>query len=402
MVSWLVVLAACNLDSLLDDVDVDPASAAGDVTQQSAPPMRYVTASLLNLRDAPGGTQSGTLSINTPLQVLDARGDFSQVRVANGAVGWVATEFLAETALSLDRALTEAKEATEPAAQLAWAQRAAAIDVRNKDVLSTLASAYRAVGDLSVAERVERQLQWPDDILLAGPRSPAEDGTLRLEWKLHDAAPAKVVGGTRFGTVEPDAAAAMGVPVGRTVWVLPTRGPAVQGVITEVHSGVFNECGGTFGYTVGAKAELPEGQRAIAWTLSEPPASWHTDAPTVDRRRVADLVKAQLDDRFPDPVLSVAPGEGGARVQVIQTLPSDHADVTRLRIAKLRVVGDQVVPLGEPQEFETMMELETPTVGRDIDGDGRIETLFDGPCQAILEDADGSFPVQTAVLCCGC
>ena len=87
---------------------------------------RYVMASSLNLRDE-AGAKKDRLAINTELKVLQQDGDRSQVGVANGSEGWVATEYpllqVLKGSYSALESLTSAKSASLRPSSLSSATR---------------------------------------------------------------------------------------------------------------------------------------------------------------------------------------------------------------------------------------------------------------------------------------
>jgi hypothetical protein len=176
-----LVVAALTLPSAshADKPESDPVPTAS--AAQGA--QRYVLASRLNLRDAPGGRKVGRLSINSPVEVLEERGPDVSVRTKNEAEGWVPAQFLGDKPVTLPDAIAAAQSAETAEERLSWAQRAAAIDARHRQALEVLAGAYRAVNDELSAKAIDQRLVWPDDILLAGyaPRGRAE-GQIALEW----------------------------------------------------------------------------------------------------------------------------------------------------------------------------------------------------------------------------
>ena len=389
----LLALLACTPEPTVEAPPVAPPVVAQPEQQAD---MRYVMASRLNLRSAPGGAKSGRLSINTPLELLATEGDQVKVRVNNGKEGWVPASYLTAEPLTLDRALRETGEAQNPEERLSWAQRAAALDGRSKEALTSLAEAYRAAGKPALADKVAKQADWPDDLLLAGAHQQ-RDGQLSLEWswQFDDE------GLGYDDTVLTEAQMArQGVNTGDAVWVLPSQGPAVKGEVTGMRHHVFNECGGVYGYTVQVDAQLPEGETPVAWTLKPPPASWSSPAPPVDVAAVEGAVRAKLPAG--DFTLHIAPYGAGARVVAAQEKGTDEWDMPEFVVVTYDVVDGVASEQSRVDDYLSYIGYSHPIAGRDLDGDGNLDLINGGLCEQTLLDHLGDQRMQTMGLCCGC
>lgn len=360
---------------------------------------RYVLASSLNLRDAPGGLRVGILAINSPVRVLEEVGDQARVRVGNGREGWVPVAYLAEAPLTVADALAAGEVAATPAEALAWAQRATALDPRDEGALTALAEAYRDTGQHELAMRLEERLEWPDDILLAGAHGQTADGRWLLEWTLHldrqQWAP--------DGELTPEQLWRLGVVTGREVWVLPDRGAAVRGTVVGARQSLFNPCDGTWGFTLVADVVLPEGEHAIAYTLASPPASWREPAPTADLEAAKAIVLARIG--VDDAELLAVPYADGVLVRSVRTLPPASAKegVPRYKWADWQVADGWARKIGGLEGLDGSVGYEVPVVGRDLEGDGAIDVIYEWEgCAASLLDDRGIERARTGSLCCGC
>lgn len=117
----------------------------------------YVHASLLKLRNHPkpdAGSWS-PLGINTRLRVVGRNGDWVRVLSADGRTGWVSAEYLGTERLTPDDVRSRIASAKDDDERLVWWQRAAALRPSDKEVMTGLAAAYRAVGQIADAEKVE-------------------------------------------------------------------------------------------------------------------------------------------------------------------------------------------------------------------------------------------------------
>jgi hypothetical protein len=117
----------------------------------------YVHASLLKLRNHPqpdAGSWS-PLGINTRLRVVGREGDWVRVISADGRTGWVSAQYLGAERLTIDDVRGQIANATDDDERLVWWQRAAALAPSDKEVMTGLAGAYRAVGQVADAEKVE-------------------------------------------------------------------------------------------------------------------------------------------------------------------------------------------------------------------------------------------------------
>lgn len=396
---WL--LGACSAP--VASSEAPPPAPAATAPAAAGPPVVYVTASKLNLREAPGGAKVGSLEINSPLEVLETRGPDLQVRVANGRTGWVPAEFTSPERLSVQAALQRVAAATTAADRLAWAQRAAALDDRDRNALRALAAASRETGDEATAARLDRRLAWPDDVLLAGAHHQSEPGRWILEWSYHYETPNDV---PQEGVISDAAARRRGLSVGQEVWVLPERSPAVVTRLVEVRHGTFNECGGSSGFTLVVEGALPSDERPVAFTIRRPPASWQGPAPTGDVNGAIEAVRE-----------AYTPPEGETEYHAVP-----YGDGVWVRAATLRNRGE--VETGTPSEYEivdhqvdhagnarrigdnetwnSFIGYGAPWVGRDLDGDDRLDLVLSGGCQVTVFDADGELQASTESLCCGC
>lgn len=405
---WLLVplLAACGGADPAPPVEPAPAAPfeGPRVSERRTAPAigedtRYVLASSLNLRAAPGGAIVGKLDINAPVRLLAVEGEHARVRAANGREGTVPAEFLAAEPLTLAEALSRHAGATSPAERLSWAQRAAAIDERARPALEALAAAYREAGDAAQAEAVERRLSWPDDLLLAGAWPVRAGELLRLEWGLADS-------GLGWETEElPESELARrGLVLGGPVWVLPDRGPALRGEIAGLMRTLFNECGGTMGHVLLARVELPPGARPIAFSVRVPPESWSRTHPERDLDAAVEAVREVIAPRrLPDAQLHAAAYGDGVRVRVAANLAGPEDEMQSWTLLDFDVEpGGVVRPVEERSGEASFTGYLYPSVGRDIDGDGRGDLVLEGLCMQVLIDADGVTRRTSESLCCGC
>lgn len=398
------LLSACSTPqpSVAPAVEGAPGAAPTAPAAAAGPEVVFVAASKLNLREAPGGAKLGSLDINSPLEVVERRGADLHVRVANGKQGWVPAEFTVPERLSAELALDRVRAAAAPADRLAWAQRAAALDTRNRDALKALAAAYREQGNEAVAARLDRQLDWPDDVLLAGTH-PSDDPTqVVLQWSYHYERPDDV---PEDGPISAAAARRRGLTVGQDVWVLPERSPASRGRLAAVRHDPFNECGGSWGFTLVVDVALPTGERPVAYTIATPPASWVQPAPVADTQAAIARVKASWTPPAGETRYHAAAFDNGVRVRAGTALnPSvaEEGDPVDYQIVDFQVDADGARPLGEPGAWTSYMTYDRPWVGRDLDGDGRADLVFLGSCQTSVMGADGEVHATTESLCCGC
>lgn len=148
-----VALAGCSfLTSMSEQEPVpEPVVAAPKVEEV------YVHASLLKLRNHPqpdAGSWS-PLGINTRLRVVGRNGDWVRVISADGRTGWVSAEYLGAERLTVDDVKGHLASATDNDERVVWWQRAAALSPSDKEVMTGLANAYRAAGEVAAAEKVE-------------------------------------------------------------------------------------------------------------------------------------------------------------------------------------------------------------------------------------------------------
>jgi hypothetical protein len=212
---------------------------------------QFVQASSLKLRAGPSASAKvvGTLTINSPVEVLTTTGEFAQVRVSNGSEGWVSTSFLAPERLTLAAAQSHA--VAEPDAALSWLQRAAAIAPQDRQVLQALAAAYRAAGQSAAAAHVDAQLTWPHQVFLVARSHrwrTIGDGIV-VQWSM-SAAPWT---DHMLTTAE---RAQRGIP-DEGWWVLPDVGEPVPATLRDVWAGYHNACAGTEVVEVVLDAKLP-------------------------------------------------------------------------------------------------------------------------------------------------
>jgi hypothetical protein len=376
---------------------VDPPTGAAVVAGEET---RFVSASTLNLRVVPGGSVVGKLEINSPVVLLERAGEHVRVRAANGREGFVPEAFLSSERLTVERALAAFEASSDAEERLSWMQRAAALDASNRDVLASLAFAYRAVGQGDVADRVERLLSWPEAIHLAGAHEAPDAGRLALEWSTYypDTYDEEI------GSIGFEAAKTLGVTLGAEVWVLPTRSPALLGKVVDVVRRPFNECGGSWGYVLFVEAELPRDETAVAYTFDAPPASWSEPAPARDLESAVAAARALVGPRgFQAVPAHAAPSGAGVRVRFARELPAGDEEIPTFHLVDVDVDPHGTATLrSENAEYMSYIGYDYPTTGRDVDGDGAIDRLHEGLCQQTLYDASDVERAHTEGLCCGC
>lgn len=120
----------------------------------------YVQASLLRLREHPDPNSAfKLLPINSRIRVLAREGDWVRVIAADGRAGYVHRDFLAEQPLSREEARSKAEAATDPAEQVMWAERSAALSPGDAGQMQSLVKAYRDAGRAEDAAKVEEILK---------------------------------------------------------------------------------------------------------------------------------------------------------------------------------------------------------------------------------------------------
>lgn len=398
----LLWLLACGPSNPTPAPDAPEVEAEAPAPKAAPTADYYVLASRLNLRDAPGGNKIGRLNINSPLQVVEEKDDQVKVTIANGKQGWVPKSFLSKTPTTITSALAASDTAANAEERLAWAQRAAALDFRSRDALTALAAAYRETGDFATAARIESQLAWPDDLLLAGAHYSSGD-QLTLEWatvpwEQMDRMSLEV---RQLTTAE---AKRQGVTVGDPVWVLPSSGPAVKGKIEGMELTIFNECGGEWGYVIRASAAVPEGERVLAYTIETPPESWSKPAPTVDEARITQLVKAKLPKKLGEAELHMAARGDKVLVRAAGDVSSDTDDMPTFAWVdfEVDVAKGKVKEVGSMDDYNSYIGYDYPAASRDFDGDGNLDVFYEGSCMMSLVDHEGTTRASTSMLCCGC
>ena len=149
----LVFIGGCGPQ---DEQAVSPSPA-----HAPAPAVAYawVHASTLRLRAEPDPDATfTTLSINTRLEILSRQGDWVQVLTPDEQRGWVHGDFVGAARITTEGLEKTAAAATTNAERLAIWQRAAAVSPADPEVLRSLSEAYRASGDTSMAERIDRSI----------------------------------------------------------------------------------------------------------------------------------------------------------------------------------------------------------------------------------------------------
>ncbi|MCO4745869.1 MAG: SH3 domain-containing protein [Proteobacteria bacterium] len=401
--AFVLTLAGCGAAET--EVPAEPEAPAEVAEAKADASLRYVLASRLNLREEPGGTKVGRLKINSPVTILEEDGENVKIRVQNGKEGWVPMSFLVPEPIHIPGALEKAKAAATAKERLAWTQRASALDFRHRGALEALAAAYRESGDAETAARIDSQLEWPDNILLAGDHTSAGQSPIVLEW---GTVPWESYEQMRADDEMEDrdlSAAEMrsrGVNVGDPVWVLPNAGPAVQGKVQGMRMQLFNECGGTFGYVLIVNAELPSDQHAIAYTIEDAPKSWKQPAPSRDTA-AAEAAVRKLLPKGPAYAFHAAAYADGVRVRVGWEKVSEEEDMPMWSIRDYQVYRDgKAAEVGRMDDVYSYIGYSYPAAGRDIDGDGRLDMILEGECMAVLQDADGVTRASSEMLCCGC
>ncbi|TNE90826.1 MAG: SH3 domain-containing protein [Deltaproteobacteria bacterium] len=411
----------------------------------------YVQASTLNVREEPDGAIVGKLRINTAVTVITEQGDYLVIEGPDGVKGVVPFAYLSIEPLTLAEALSQAEAATDPAAKKSWAERAAALDPRDPRALELLAASHGAAGDGATAEALRARLRWPDDILVAGvpkggqatradtdgdglpdwverqlvfsdpeergdPGVPAAeiadaDGLdltaaprVQLQWTWAHSwdAPSWMQGLSLDDPLPKKAQRKLGIAPGDTVWVLPRKGPAVEGIVREARLRELTSCGEVNGVVLSVDAPLADKDHAVAFSKAPPPASWSSPAPTPQEVSKNELrALGYLIDVSESAELHVVAGpDGGAFVRAVDDRTPD-AEVHSYWVVDLVVRGDKVTR-GEAWEHRGMQPPEVPVSARDINGDGTLERVFEEDCGMRIVDEDGTVLTVAGANCCGC
>lgn len=387
---WLV---GCTSTPTPVTPDVPTPAAEPVAVEPTASNEVYVQASTLNLREEPTATgrKLGSLTVNSPLEVLERRDGWLRVRVGNGREGWVADAFTGPEPLTAATAVANAGTGT-PAERLSWWQRAAVLD-GSRPTLEGLAAAYEAVGDSTQAARIREQLAWPVALFLPS-ESFTETPALRVEWHAsYDLGRAHVVPRARW--------AGHGIDPDEVWWVLPASGPAVEARVKAVVVEEINECGGEQARLVELDAPGLQG-RAVAMHRGAPPASWREPAPRppVDEATARQSADALARDRArgADVHLSLVPtadawvGTAWWATGEIDELGGDVA----------AGIGIRVDGAGARAEaLEAFVRHETLAV-RDLRGDGTLLQVRSDGCATLALTMEGDVVEETANTCCGC
>ena len=394
----LSLLLACNTPSPAPA----PVEAVVEVTPQADDGVRYVMASTLNLRDE-AGAKKGRLAVNTQLQVLKEEGERSQVRVANGSEGWVATESLGEQPLQPAELVALAQASQDPELRLASLQRAAAIDP-SRATLKALEAEYTSQGDTRRAGIVALQLAWPEHLKPAV--TSYNKDTLQIEFPLSWEEP---------GSHEQRMARTkkrIPIAVGDPVWVLPAYGVAVQGKVASLAWENRNECSGESAWVAEIDARLPEGERALMVSLKPPPESWSTpvSAPAIPHAQAAELLSAkvslllegewELDQELyrdgPNWRVVVRKDEPWKDSEEQETMFgfAERVELTTTPQGTTKVLGQVRVNL-DNEDFEDWR------VSRDLSGDGATQELRFSDCNTLVYEK-GSVQSYSIYRCCKC
>lgn len=362
-----------------------------------AGPSHFVQASSLKLRagPSPSATVQGTLTINSPVEVLSTEGGFARVRVGNGKEGWVSERFLATDKLTV--AAARAKAEADPAGALAWWQRAAAMAPGDREVLAGLAVAYRAAGEDKAAALVDAQLAWPYEVLVVARshrwRAIGDNGIV-VQW---EARPQP----WQDHLMTAAERAKKGIPE-TGWWVLPDIGAPVAATVREAWSGYHNECAGTEVLEIVLDAALPEGTVALAATRGTPPASWtaSSSVPGMERAVAAAAVEREAVRRAAGTSVRHGVSWDGSR-WIGRILLGDGEPGDTWTVVEVAVGADGgVKTLEERAEvFDGYLELGR----RDIDGDGVVERVLGDGCMTMaIAVGSEDWEVFTDNWCCGC
>ena len=393
-----LLLMACSTPAP-EPVPVEPVVEA---SPQPDDGVRYVMASTLNLRDE-SGAKKGRLAINTQLLVLQEEGERSQVRVANGSEGWVATAFLGEQPLQPSELVALAQASEDPELRLASLQRAAAIDP-SRSTLKALEAEYRAQGDSRRAGIVAQQIAWPEHLKPA-VNSYGQD-SVQIEFPLSWEQP---------GSHEQRMArtkAEIPIKVGDPVWVLPAYGAAVQGRVTRLEWMSRNECSGDSAWVASIQASLPPGERALMVSLQPPPSSWsqRVAPPAIPQAKAEQLLSAKVSSLFneewhldrelyregPNWRVVVRKDEPWKESEEQDTMFgfAQRLDVVTTPQGGTKVLGQSRVNL-DNEDFEDWR------VSRDLSGDGTMEELRFSDCNTLVYE-EGAVQTYSIYRCCKC
>ena len=396
MFMLIVTLLACG------PATKNQATIKSDSTEiglsKPAPQQKYVLASILNLRAEPGGEKVGKVSINSPVMVIDTKDEYSQIRIRNNKTGWVPSRFLSAEILTWDIAMRNYQQATDIKERLSWAERSAALD-DNRTSLRALKDVYVELGNQEIIAKLDRKLAWPEALMLVGSHEQKPD-LLVLEWP-HHIGYHDLSGGMSYRNPA-QIMAQYGLKIGAPVWVLPQHGAQVEGRLEAVEITLFNECGGTTGLVLLVKAALPDGQRAVAYSLSKGPASW--DQPIIpdaaaENQAIA-TVTAQLEAE--DWEFNAVSLQDFILVRAGRNAGDDEVFVD------YNLVDYKVYPDGRIEKWReaigwtSAIGYAVPLSTRDIDGDGVFDVVWEGECMMSLDDVTGNEHLSTSMLCCGC
>ena len=364
------------------------------VVEAAPSPTRYVSASVLKLREEADGKVIGRLAINSPVEVLEPGNDWVRVKVGNGTEGWVGAHFLVEEPLSAEQARSRAK--AEPEERLSWLQRAAAIE-SDRTTLAALAAEYRVLGDDARAAIVEKQLGWPEDIRgVTDVWSVEDDGLIQVAWRPQDWETEE----GRYGVLTASELAKEGLSIGQTWWVLPSGSAAFEARLKRAEWIVTNECAGTASITLFLDGAVPEGETALAAMPRTPPTSWNEALDAGLSREDAEA-KAWKAAKTETGELSLVPTPGGWFARHAMEISSPEKDwyEAESRVLDLRLEGPRVEVVQEATKDS--MDVQIVIGRRDLDGDGPPELILGG-CSTAFVDADGNRLYETDWECCGC
>lgn len=382
---WLI---ACSSDPAPPSVEAPPVAVEAPAAE-----VRYVSASVLKLREAADGKVVGRLAINSPVELLEQTEGWTQVRVGNGKEGWVGADYLSEAPMTAAQARQRAQ--AEPEERLSWLQRAAAIQ-SDRATLSALAAEYRAQGEDARAEIVEKQLGWTPDILAVPSLWSVEDDGVQVFLRSHDWETEQ----DKDGPLTARELTAEGLSVGQTWWVLPSQSAAYEAKLKRAEHALTNECAGTSAVILFLDTPPPEGEVALAATSKTPPASWNEAlVPTVSREEAAKRARAQA--KTGEGELSLVPTKDGWFARVAWDVSDETVDWydREGQVIDLRLVGNRTEVLSDARR--DLMEVQIVNGHRDVDGDG-VPELIQGGCATSFLDTSGTILIETDWECCGC
>lgn len=357
---------------------------------------RYVQASTLNLRaePTPDGTVRKILDINDEVDVVSVEGTFAKVRF-EGKEGWVAVDFLAPEPLTVEAAMSGARDSEQLSERLSWLQRAAAI--RPDDaVLEELESAYRAIGDGEAADQIARERKWPRTLILV-----AADGPPEIELSEGQSSPSD---GQGAPVTPADFERRFGFALNSKGWLLPDGGPAVEAQLAGARLEEISPCGSGWGTVAYVAAGLPYGRQPIAFTREKPPPSWVRSSPASGvpetvAQKAADTWQAKLTTGA-ETERWIVPMPDGWFVRVARGDSPGIPEISKWQYVDLRVTAKGTEDGGIQDHASAFGGPAEPISVRDVNGDGELDLVQRTPCGREVTSLTGDDLAFTTGRCC--